>query len=154
MQSTLIVNSHKTSHNQHPFIDDPKKWVGTPWDNSREPRPAKSNAELIAELHTRLEKQQNVSDLFSDQHRATNLSNKGQKPVFDGAKKKLSVVSAATPSNQQLANDGGEVNPFTEVVRARSVPFEVDELPKKYCCSFIQLIKTSSLPHDSYIFFT
>jgi hypothetical protein len=125
MQSTLIVNSQKTSENHHPFIEDPKKWVGTPWDSSRGPRPAKSNAELIAELHSRLENHQNVSDLFSEQHRAANLSSTGKKPMFQGTTKKLSTSSSATPSNQDLVNEAQDNNPFSEAVRARLLPIEV-----------------------------
>lgn len=119
-----VSKTYKTSDG-HPYIIDPKKWVGTPWDESRGAVLEKSNAELIAELHGRLRASQNVSDLFSEKHRATSLGTTGRKPVFEGASKKISLPSGPTPSNKQLVDEAREVNPFSEALKARTIPLEM-----------------------------
>mmetsp|Transcript_37424 Transcript_37424/g.48419 ORF Transcript_37424/g.48419 Transcript_37424/m.48419 type:complete len:316 (+) Transcript_37424:72-1019(+) len=122
--TNYIVKSSKTSDG-HPFISNPDAWVGTPWDESRDSGTKKGNAELVAELHERLRSNQNVSDLFSEKHRATSLGASGKKPVFENNNNKLSVPSAPTPSNQQTINETQDINPFSEAVKARAIPLEM-----------------------------
>jgi hypothetical protein len=120
----------------HPFIEDPSSWVGTPWDMTKAPPPPdKSNAELIFDLHQRMQNGQNVADLFSDQRHDLRLRSG---PIHPGAKKKLSIVSAPTPSLQDMAREEFNINPFTEELRSRRLPLEaaipiVWKFPAGFC---------------------
>jgi len=134
------AKSNETSTGHHPFIINPKKWVGTPWDKGdhfgshaaahaeNAQSKAQSNAELVAKFHERLAASENVSDLFGETARNRSLAASGRAPVFPGAKKKkLSTVSQPTPSAQDKAAAGPpeDPNPFTEALLAKRLPIEV-----------------------------
>ena len=132
------AKSNETSTGHHPFIIDPKTWVGTPWDGDGHggfsgSGGKKSNAELVAELHARLAADDNVADLFqseafSSTKRASKLAGSGMAPVFppEKTKKKLGAVPKATPSAQQQADEpAADANPFSEAIQAQRIPLEV-----------------------------
>jgi hypothetical protein len=133
------ATSNETSTGHHPFILNPKKWTGTPWDEdphaaergraaNREQdllAAAASNADLLHKFHTRLANGENVSDLFGETARNKGLASSGQAPVFPGAKKKLSTSSAPTPSAQdQAKGEPEDPNPFTEALKAKRLPLD------------------------------
>ena len=112
----------------HPFIIDNTKWIGTPWDADPEPPAEQTQAHLVAELHGRLEKRQNLSDLMpTARARASMVRNSEGGSAFPSGEK-MSKKSKPTSSVQEQTQSGGgsaaDVNPFTEALFAKNLPFE------------------------------
>lgn len=116
------LKTNECSTGSHPFIYE-SSWVGTPWDGSRANKvtPAKSNEELIVELHERLRTNQNVADLFSTSAKVAEAAKRFDPPA---PLKKLGKPPPVTRSIQQLA-DEFTLNPFTEELKASRLPLEV-----------------------------
>ena len=112
----------------HPFIIDNTKWIGTPWDADPEPPAEQTQAHLVAELHGRLEKRQNLSDLMpTARARASMVRNSEGGSAFPSGKKMSKKSKPTSSVQEQTQSSGGsaaDVNPFTEALFAKNLPFE------------------------------
>jgi hypothetical protein len=128
----MADGSNEPSEGRHPFIIDPSKWTGTPWDKAgpNVNLDPKTNAELVAELHARLAAHGNVADLFGG---AKGRSSSAKKSAFSASagggggasKKQLGKAPQPMPSAQQMAKDPTDPNPFVDAFQLNKIPIAV-----------------------------
>jgi len=128
----MADKSIEPSEGRHPFIIDPGTWTGTPWDDSKpkEKLDPKSNAELVAELHTRLAAHDNVAKLFSGTKQDA-LSLKNAPAVGKrGASKYLGKAPAPMQSTEQIVKDSSASgpNPFVDAYQLNKIPLTVSSI--------------------------
>lgn len=115
----MASKSYETSTGEHPFIVNPSAWVGVPWDNASKPTPReKTNEDLILELHDRISRNQNVADLFNETKRTATVEQKRSAKEKSGKKKTIMQSSEKTV-------EACDLNPFSEELKAKRLPFEV-----------------------------
>jgi hypothetical protein len=125
----MADESNEPSEGRHPFILDPSTWTGTPWDDSKpkEKLDPKSNAELVAELHTRLAAHDNVAKLFSGTKQDALTLKNAPAVGSRGASKHLGKVPKPMHSTQQIAKDTSAFgpNPFVDAFQLNKIPLTV-----------------------------